>query len=518
MNRTITIGSRGSALARWQAEYTCNELKRLGYEVVIKYITTKGDVTHHLTFDKIEGKGFFTKEIEEELLAGTIDLAVHSHKDLPTENPAGLIVAACSYSENPADWLLIHHNAYAPYETLNLKKNAIVGTSAARRKSQLLALRPDLEMRDIRGNVPTRIEKLNSGYDAVVLAAAGLNRLNLDLSAYHIKHLNLLECISAPAQGVLAYQIRENDDFMRSVVAKLHHEEVAKDLAVERGILQQLGGGCQQPIGVYCDSLPSGEQIVWAAFAKSWDDFPNRLFMKGNDSQQLIKDAVAVLKNRGKKRVFISRNLSNDSFFSRAMQHYNYQVYAQSLLQFKPVAFDPILPPADWLFFSSKNGVAYFFEQNPVLPPNIRLAAIGEATAESIKQYGHLPHFLGIGSDMNQVAQQFTEVAYQQKVIFPQPTNSLQTVQIALQEIVDAQTLVVYENSEVEAFDIPTCDILIFTSPANAKNYCRKYPILPHQKVIAIGQTTAQALTLLGIEQYIVSYSTHEVSLVDVCY
>jgi hydroxymethylbilane synthase len=219
VSRTIIIGSRGSALAKWQADYTCDELKKLGYQVEIKYIKTQGDIINQLTFDKLEGKGFFTKEIEEELLNGTIDLAVHSYKDLPTANPPGLIVAGCSYSEDPADWLLIKRNAYDDNQPLKLKQGAVVGTSSARRKSQLLALRPDLTMRDMRGNVPTRVEKLDTtDYDAIVLAAAGLNRLELDLSRYHVERLRVLECVSAPAQGVLAYQVRENDNFMLSVV------------------------------------------------------------------------------------------------------------------------------------------------------------------------------------------------------------------------------------------------------------------------------------------------------------
>lgn len=274
MSRTIIIGSRGSALAKWQADYTCDELKKLGYQVEIKYIKTQGDIINQLTFDKLEGKGFFTKEIEEELLNGTIDLAVHLQR--PTHRqPAWLIVAGCSYSEDPADWLLIKRNAYDDNQPLKLKQSAVVGTSSARRKSQLLALRPDLTMRDMRGNVPRVVQKLDTtDYDAIVLAAAGLNRLELDLSRYHVERLRVLECVSAPAQGVLAYQVRENDNFMLSVVGHLNDPDVARDIAVERGILKKLGGGCQQPIGVYCETIAPGQQAVWVAYAKGWNDFP----------------------------------------------------------------------------------------------------------------------------------------------------------------------------------------------------------------------------------------------------
>lgn len=518
MARSIIIGSRASALARWQANFACDALRQLGYDVVIKFITTQGDITHHLSFDKLEGKGFFTKEIEEELLKGTIDLAVHSHKDLPTENPPGLVIAGCSYSEDPADWLLINRAAYDTTMPLNLKQGAIVGTSSARRKSQLLALRPDLEMRDVRGNVPTRVDKLNWGYDAVVLAAAGLNRLDLDLSSYHTERLRVLECVAAPAQGVLAYQVREDDDFMRAVVGHLNDADVARDVAVERGILKRLGGGCQQPIGVYCETLASGEQAVWAAYAKSWDDFPRRVFMTDRDSERLILRVTAMLQDRGIKRVFITRTLAPDSFFRRALTHYGYTVYAQTLLDFGAVPFDPQLPDTDWVFFSSKNGVGFFFDQQPILPPNVRFGAIGEATAHAIRQFGYEVAFVGMGSDTTMVAFEFAAVARGKKVLFPQPTNSLQTVQNVLGDVIRSKTLVVYRNSPIANFDIPVCDILLFTSPANAQNYYRHYPILPEQKVIAIGPTTARALNDLGVSDYVLSHSSHEISLVDICY
>ena len=519
MSRTIIIGSRGSALAKWQADYTCDELKKLGYQVEIKYIKTQGDIINQLNFDKLEGKGFFTKEIEEELVHGTIDLAVHSYKDLPTDNPPGLIVAGCSYSEDPADWLLIKQNAYDDNQPLKLKQGAVVGTSSARRKSQLLALRPDLTMRDIRGNVPTRVEKLDTAdYDAIVLAAAGLNRLELDVSRHHTERLRVLECVSAPAQGVLAYQIRENDNFMQAVIGHLNDPDVARDIAVERGILKKLGGGCQQPIGVYCETIASGEQAVWVAYAKAWNDFPQRVFMADRNAKRLVERVVETLKNRGNKSVFITRNLQPDSFFSRALAHYGYTVYAQSLLHFEAIAFDPHLPNADWVFFSSKNGVEFFFDQKPILPPNIKFAAVGEATANAVKKYGYKTSFVGMGADTTLVAFEFAAVARDKHILFPQPANSLQTVQKVLGDVIKAKTLVVYQNTPIAHFDIPVCDILLFTSPANAQNYYRKYPVLPHQKIIAIGTTTARALSNMGIHDYVISHSSHEISLVDICY
>jgi len=181
--KTITIGTRGSDLAMWQANHVKSQLESIGQNVKIQIITTRGDRIQDLSFDKMEGKGFFTKEIEVALLNHDIDIAVHSHKDLETTPPEGLKIAAVSERANPCELLLIRKSAHEPNALWELKKNAVVGTSAARRKSQLLALRLDVEIKDLRGNVPTRIEKLKSGdYDAILLAKAGVDRLNLDLS------------------------------------------------------------------------------------------------------------------------------------------------------------------------------------------------------------------------------------------------------------------------------------------------------------------------------------------------
>jgi len=249
----IRIGSRGSDLALWQAHFVKDQLEKLGHFVDIKIIVTKGDRIQDLSFDKMEGKGFFTKEIEEALLKNEIDLAVHSHKDLETTNPEGLIIGAVSYRENPSDLLLIHESGFDSTQPFQLKKNAIIGTSAARRKSQLLRLRPDCELKDLRGNVPTRVQKLRDGqYDAIVLAAAGVHRLNLDLSDFIEVEFSVKEFIPAPAQGVLALQIREADTALKEVLSSINHVDVAEEIGVEREVMRLLQGGCQLPLGVFC--------------------------------------------------------------------------------------------------------------------------------------------------------------------------------------------------------------------------------------------------------------------------
>src|SRR6201746_552964 len=217
-NRKLIIVTHGIELALWQANFVKDRLAENNVSAELKIIKNQGDRILNLSFDKLEGKGFLTKELEEELIAGTIDLAVHSHKDLPTENPPGLIIAAVSEREDPSELLLILKDCVDVRQKMSLKYGAIVGTSSNRRKAQLLAHRPDLEIEDLRGNVPTRIDKLRKEkYDAIMLAQAGVSRLGLDLSEFHVEELTPAELIPAPAQGALAIQIRETNHHVYEV-------------------------------------------------------------------------------------------------------------------------------------------------------------------------------------------------------------------------------------------------------------------------------------------------------------
>jgi hydroxymethylbilane synthase len=265
----IIIGSRGSDLALWQANFVKSQLEALNCEVEIKIIVTQGDAIQNLSFDKLEGKGFFTKEIENELLAGTIDLAVHSHKDLETNPPFGLKIAAVSDREDPKELLLIQKSAVNSSQKWNLSQNASIGTSSARRKSLVVKFRPDLQIKELRGNVPTRIQKLRDGlYDAILLAKAGIERLKIDLSEFHVEILDPTEFVPAPAQGVLGLQIREEDKNLELLLQKINNKEVAKKIGLERKVLNQMEGGCQLPLGVYCPN----EQEVYVSYAKNWEN------------------------------------------------------------------------------------------------------------------------------------------------------------------------------------------------------------------------------------------------------
>lgn len=290
----ITIGSRGSDLALWQANHVKRQLENLGHEVEIKVIVTQGDAIQHLSFDKLEGKGFFTKEIETALLEESIDLAVHSHKDLETNPPAGLVIAAVSEREDPSDLLLINKSKVDKKQAWNLALDASIGTSSARRKSQILRFRNDLKISDLRGNVPTRIQKLRDGnYDAIVLAKAGVDRLQLDLSEFFVEVLNPTEFVPAPAQGVLGLQIRKDDTRMAEIMQNLNHTDVAKRIGVERKVLSLLDGGCQLPLGVYCPN----EKQVFVSHATSSDAAAKGYYYEPDNLEDVVVQIVSDLKN-----------------------------------------------------------------------------------------------------------------------------------------------------------------------------------------------------------------------------
>lgn len=263
MTTRLTIGTRGSKLALWQANHVAARIRERypHIEIVLKHITTTGDKILDVPLAKIGGKGLFTKELEKELLAGEIDLAVHSLKDMPTELPPGLTLGAVTARADAGDALISPR-----YRTLdNLPPGARVGTSSLRRKAQLLAYRPDLVICDLRGNLDTRLAKLASQQlDAIVLAVAGLRRLEWDEHITQI--LPTAVCLPAVGQGALAIETREDDKTVLAVLAFLHDEATAQAVTAERAFLHVLEGGCQVPIGVW-GRLEAGRLALDAVIA-----------------------------------------------------------------------------------------------------------------------------------------------------------------------------------------------------------------------------------------------------------
>ncbi len=244
--RRLRIGTRRSELARWQANHVMVGIGGLvgAPSVEVLYIKTEGDRITDMPLHMIPGKSFFTKEIEQALLDGQVDVAVHSLKDLATELPRGLVIGAVMEREDPRDVLLSHGGT--PLE--DLAPGARVGTSSLRRRALLRRWRPDLELVDLRGNVPTRIHKLSEGrFDAIVLAAAGVKRLDFEsrITAY----LPPERVLPAVAQGAMALQVRQDDEYVLSWVRQLDDPDTRQATAAERALLGRLEGGCQVPVG-----------------------------------------------------------------------------------------------------------------------------------------------------------------------------------------------------------------------------------------------------------------------------
>jgi len=298
LGKDIVIGTRGSKLALWQAKNLQSQLKSIGVESTLNIIKTKGDKIQDLSFDKIEGKGFFTKEIEDALLLKEADIAVHSLKDLPTESPDGLILSGLSEREDPSDLLIINKSAFNATNVLNIKEKAVIGTSSIRRKTQIQDLLPTVTVKDLRGNVPTRVSKLNvENYDAIILASAGINRLQLDLSNFETFRLNPKEFVPAPGQGVVAYQTRKEDIDTRKILSKIHNKETALATNVERKILQLMDGGCQLPLGAHCVLDSKGHYHVYAAFSPSEEEGLHRAMLSQSTSLNLAEKMVEKLLN-----------------------------------------------------------------------------------------------------------------------------------------------------------------------------------------------------------------------------
>ncbi|MBN8701954.1 MAG: hydroxymethylbilane synthase [Bacteroidetes bacterium] len=495
----IIIGSRGSDLALWQANFILKKLEEAGVIAEIKIIKTKGDKIQDLSFDKIEGKGFFTKELEDALLNNEIDLAVHSCKDLPTASPKGLSIVGYSYRENPADLLLINKEAVDEKQKFNLKKEAVVGTSSSRRKSQLLAFRGDCKIEDLRGNVPTRIQKLREKkYDAILLAAAGIERLNIDLTDVWVEELSPKEYIPAAAQGVLALQTRSNDkDLIAIVRNKINEPEVEDIVSIERELLALFDGGCQIPLGIFAEKFENEhEELIYCvrvAHSKTWDATPAYYYYESKKRENFSDRFMDKIKSIKPVSVFITRDVNEKGLFYKSLSAKGFTVQGRALIDIKKIPLRPT-PPTEWIFFSSKNAVKYFFDQKPQLASDVRYAVVGKGTGDELKKYGKRAEFIGYSTDTRLTGKQFAALVGSRKVLFPQAKGSFKTIQKQFTKPGQAIDLIVYESIKRNEEEIPNADILVFTSPSNVEAFFEKHKIKENQKVIAMGDATANAL------------------------
>ncbi|MCJ2563080.1 MAG: hydroxymethylbilane synthase [Candidatus Thermoplasmatota archaeon] len=284
--RRLVAGSRGSRLALTQTETIAN---RLECEVETKSISTRGDKIHDVALAKVEGKGFFTKEIDNALLEGEVDFAVHSFKDVPTDVPDGLVIASVPERESPRDALI------GPYRDLDgLPLNARVGTSSLRRRAEVLHTRPDVIVEDLRGNLDSRLRKLNEGmFDAAVVAEAGLRRLGHE----DFSPLDPESFIPAACQGALAITARRDDPEVLDILSSLEHPATRLSCEGERAFLSSLESGCQVPAGVYTTIDAEATRMSITVFISSLD---GKVFLRARDEGSL-EDSKEVSRNLARK-------------------------------------------------------------------------------------------------------------------------------------------------------------------------------------------------------------------------
>ena len=545
-NTTIKIGTRGSKLALYQAFLVQEELQKHYPDTtfVIEIIKTKGDQILDVALSKIGDKGLFTKEMETALFNGDIDMAVHSLKDLPTRFPEGAKLGAVLKRGDIRDALI----SLDGRKVKDLTSNDVIATSSLRRKAQLLRINPDFKIIEIRGNVNTRIRKMQEGYcDVMVMAGAGLQRLEM---AEYISELFDPELmIPACSQGAIAVEIRENDPATEELVSKINHTESFAATEAERTFLGTLEGGCQIPVGSY--TKIEGDKFKITGFISSID---GSKFLR-ESAEGALSDAVFLsaklaksLYNQGgaqilseirtetlanpqailtlKDKVIIStRALEASDTLPEIIKSSGAKLLSLPMIEIVPSPLDTqmaedlnTLESFDWIFFTSKNGVVNFFKQlidykgNTTLPKNLKIAVIGLKTGLELEYYGYAPTFISEENTGEELLNRF-EAKYNPenlKILLSLGNLADNTLENRLSVRNTTRRINVYQTVKpaqadqaiLEQIKNDAYDLIVFTSPSTFNNFCSFYepPLIGKLKMASIGSVTTKAIQKAGFE------------------
>lgn len=417
---SVVLGTRASALARAQTERVAESLRQAWPEIVCrtKPVATRGDRTQAsgVPLPAIGGKGLFTAELERALRAGTIDLAVHSLKDLPTEETSGITLGAVCLREDVRDCVVARDG----HVLRDLPPGAVVGTSSLRRAAQLLGLRHDLDVRSIRGNVDTRVRKVQDGeFDAVVLAAAGVRRLGLEDAV--TEWLETDTMLPAPGQGALGVQCRADDERILGLLAAIDDPRARAETTAERVFLRVLGAGCTAPVGARAEVVdpqpsnkllqgparvrmealvasPDGRQVVRVAGEGEAQEVAERLAREALAAGAgEILEAIRGAQPLAGRRIVLTRPRDQVGQLAEALERLGATVLAVPLVEIEPIEdarpLDAALARLEsyrWVLFTSANGVVGVRERlgRRSLPEATRVAAVGPATAEAVRRLG----------------------------------------------------------------------------------------------------------------------------------
>jgi hydroxymethylbilane synthase len=546
MDQTIRIGTRGSQLALFQANVVKEELAKkfpkLLFQIVV--IKTKGDKILDVPLSKIGDKGLFTKELEIAMFDNEIDMAVHSLKDLPTRFPEGVVLGAVLKRGEVRDALIS-----STKRTLkDLTPSDIIATSSLRRKAQLLRFNKDFNIVEIRGNVNTRIRKMEEGYCTVmVMAGAGLQRLGMDQYISELIDIDMV--IPACSQGAIAIEIRENDPVIAKLVDAINDKETLLATDAERAFLRTLEGGCQIPVGSY--SRIVGDQFELTGFISSIN---GEKFIKdksvGPISQavELAEKLAEDLLSRGGREILKAIRLDDPfekkkelplygkTFIStRALETGDtlpdlLSAQGATLLSLPMIEIKPSNVPSgdilkikqlssyDWLFFTSRYGVAHFFKLlidstgSSELPASLRVAVVGSKTASELEYYGYKPTFTGKEHGSAEMVAEFIDTLKPQnkKILLSLGNLADNTLKDALGMYNEVDRINVYETCQPRSADPMVIkqisdgnyDLILFTSPSTFHHFSSfvDTALLGNLKIGSIGTTTSKAIQEAGFQ------------------
>ena len=552
--RTLVVGTRTSRLARWQTDHVVRLLEAAWptLNCEIRSFVTKGDKTLDKPLPEIGGKGLFTAELERALREGEIDLAVHSLKDLPVENAPGLTLGAIVGRADVHDGLVAGEGA--TLETL--PPGAVVGTSSLRRQAQLLAQRPDLEVRSIRGNVGTRVRKaLEGDYDATVLATAGLQRLDMEEVISEWLPLDLM--LPAPGQGALGVQCRKGDTATLDLLAAISEETVRASTTAERHFLQALGGGCSAPIAAYAtptgvdgglhlrgliaspdgqklirvegsgsDPFELGERLAKAAKARGAD-----AILEGVQLHRPVQ-LTAAPKPLAGKRIVVTRPAPQAPELAEPLQALGATPILFPTIAIHPMEDSSRLDDAigqisagayDWVIFTSVNGVAIFWERLEALDRDgsifdgVKVAAIGPATGDALADQGVVADYIPDEFVAEAIADGLGDMSGR-RVLLPRAAIARKTLAEMLSEQgAEVEEVATYQTLPAEPgvaalSELRNADIFTFTSSSTVRNFVElvggpkaAVKLTRGAHVACIGPITAGTAEEMGMVPHIVA-------------
>ena len=561
MKKVVRIGTRGSKLALYQAYRVKKELEQHYSDIafVVEIIKTKGDKILDVPLSKIGDKGLFTKELEVAMFDHEIDMAVHSLKDLPTSFPEGARLGAVLKRGEIRDALISLDNR----KISDLTVNDVIATSSLRRKAQLLRINKDFKIVEIRGNVNTRIRKMQEGYCSVmVMAAVGLQRLELD--EYISEMIDPEKMIPACSQGAIAIEIRDSDTFIAELVSTINDTDTFIATNAERAFLRTLEGGCQIPVGSF--SKIEGDRFQMTGFISSID---GSLFLKDavdGDINQAVELSVKLathLYNKGgkeilnairdeniqyaqvdlplKDKVIIStRALESGDTLPDVLKARGAKLISLPMIEITHSLLRPDemelmrnLDFFDWIFFTSKNGVTNFFKHlidlkgNTELPKSVKIAVIGVKTAIELDYYGYAPDFINEENTSGDLLKLFYEKHHPQnlKMLLSLGTLADNMLFDKLSAENGVYRINVYktakpENADPEIIEIiknDQYDLIVFTSPSTFHHFCSYYDadLIGKLKMASIGTTTTKAIVAAGFEPLLTAKKSNAEGLRD---